>query len=272
MTPQDFDDLRLWAESEPPDWDLPRAAAELIDREAVRALTARCSPQTGLTIDRAAADWTERCFLRPWWLRWLVRNVKLAAITSDARTSFHLALRRRMNRDAQDVHRRSDPEYQWARQKLLKALRAAAFSRQMLDRVYWAAPPGPPVPAWLPAEDGEVAGLGDGTPPPGKQAQAQWLVSRWQHEMPRRAEVWRVAHVLKSIAQSGSVAPDEEEDGEWDAGHAVELVRDRLGSTDLSWSAAVERKAKAVLEPFAEDDADLWLKLEEIRELFQEKP
>lgn len=273
MNASDIEALVAWARSRPRGLDVPRGFAMLLESEANRALARKCRTETGLTLDMAHDLWVEKCLSRPWWKDWLVRTTLRVASTSEPVSELTRALRLRVFQDAEEVHRSSDPDYQWARQKLLIALRRACFERKQIQRVAWAAPPGEALLARPVAQPSELAELGPNgaeRAPSGKQEAALWLVARWEAKLPKRAEVWRVAHVLKGI-QDG-VPIEEVDDSEWDAREIVDALERQFTRAELLDGLAERRGAtwtrlsSAVME-HASDEADLLLKVEELRAL-----
>jgi hypothetical protein len=217
--------------------------------------------------------WVDLCFARDWWFPAVARMALAADGADDAIEHFTAALRTRLKLDAEEVHRSLDLEYKWARQKLGKALRKAEFSQGRIVGVRWAAPPGRELVLWHPAEHDELgvltadrAGL-----PDGKQAKAHWLVDRWRAHLQRRAQIWRVTHVLKVLEDPG-VVDDPVEIDDWYPEEVLAKLTAELGPDALhaglgGADPGARRRIADVLLDHASDEADVYLKLAELVEV-----
>lgn len=277
MTEHDFEALVRWARmviaGQAGRGDLPAGVARWIELEADRALGRKCARNPKLTIDRARDLWVEMCFARDWWCPAVARIALAADGTDDAIGYFTAALRKRARLDAEEVHRSADLDYKWARQKLGIALRDATFSQGTILRVRWAAPPGPALLDWKPAQQAELAVLiSDPTSAPeGKQAKADWLVARWRAYLLRRAEIWRVTHQLTKLEEP--IGADEPLDADdWSPEAVLSALSADMGDTVLRAGLdGSDPRASGVIRNVvlnhATDDADAHLKLNELHEL-----
>ena len=181
-----------------------RAADVLVERPDIRPTQTEFARDGAFEAVRA--QWYSEYFSAAWLrgrLGWA-----LSGSPGDQGGRMYAALRQRIAQDLQDIARRQDPEYQFARQKINRALRTKGCARACFEGGWWGArseltvadlrllPPAGKQEA-LRAKDGVK---GSALASLRKQARADWWVEHWFERVPdHRVPLWLLVHTLLDI-------------------------------------------------------------------------